>query len=299
MPNIQLAKKKDLSPFRKIALGTWQDAYDPSIYGSMRLRMDLAMKYIEDFRRVKGKKITVTHLFAKALASALEACPDANAIVRWNRIYLRQSVDLSIIVLIASGEDTGKVDLSAAKVVGVEKLSVEQIHDKLQEHVERVRQKKDPELEKTRQSMRWIPFLLMNLFLKFLSFLLYTFNLDLRWAGLPRDPFGVALISNIGSLGLDLAYVPLLPYTRVPILAAIGVVKDEPVVDEGKIAIGKVMDIGATFDHRVIDGAHAAVLARTVRRMFADPYGSFDRLEGIEVPAKASPEAPTERGKVG
>ena len=35
MPNIELTKKTDISPFRKIALGTWQDAYDPSIYGSM------------------------------------------------------------------------------------------------------------------------------------------------------------------------------------------------------------------------------------------------------------------------
>src|SRR5260221_30243 len=100
MPNLDLVKKTDMSAFRKIALGTWQTAYDPSIYGSMKIRMDKALRYIEAFREKTGKRITITHLVAKATASALEACPDANAIVRWNRIYLRKTIDTSILVLI-------------------------------------------------------------------------------------------------------------------------------------------------------------------------------------------------------
>jgi pyruvate dehydrogenase E2 component (dihydrolipoamide acetyltransferase) len=280
--NIDLVAKKDISPFRKIAIGTWQTAYDPTIYGRIRLRMDAAMRYIEDFRRATGKKITVTHLVAKACAMALRKCPDANAVLRWNRIYLRKSIDLAILVLIAAGEDTGKFDLSAAKVERVDELSLAELHDCLQAHVERVRARKDPALEKTRQSMKLVPFFLMNLFLKFLSFLLYTLNLDMRWAGLPKDPFGSALITNIGSLGLDVGYVPIVPYTRCPILVCPGAVREEPVVEDGKIAIGKVMDITATFDHRIIDGAHAAVLAKTVREMFADPYRAFDKIEGVE-----------------
>ena len=32
------------------------------------------------------------------------------------------------------------------------------------------------------------------------------------------------MITNIGSIGLDQAYVPLVPYSRVPILIALGAV---------------------------------------------------------------------------
>ena len=42
---------------------------------------------------------------------------------------------------------------------------------------------------------------------------MYTFNLDLSGLGMPRDAFGGVTITNVGSLGLDIAYVPLVPYT--------------------------------------------------------------------------------------
>ena len=41
--------------------------------------------------------------------------------------------------------------------------------------------------------------------------------------------------------------------------------KDEAVVEDGKIGIKKIMRVNATFDHRFIDGLHASVLAKTVR----------------------------------
>ena len=68
-------------------------------------------------------------------------------------------------------------------------------------------------------------------------------NLDLRWAGIPSDPFGSVMITNVGSLGLDTAYVPLVPYSHVPILLALGAVKDSAVVEDGKVVAGKVMRV--------------------------------------------------------
>ena len=59
MANLDLVRKDDVSSFRKIAIGTWRDAYDPSVYGTMELRMDEAMRYIEAFRAKTGKKLTV------------------------------------------------------------------------------------------------------------------------------------------------------------------------------------------------------------------------------------------------
>lgn len=287
MPNVDLVKKTDLSPFRKIAIGTWQTTYDPSIYGSMRIRMDRTLQYIEDFRAKTGKRLTVTHIMAKVVAAALKACPDANAIIRWNRIYLRKTIDVSMLVLIAD-EERGKIDLSAVKVDRIDELSLLEVVERVDKHVERVRARRDPALEPTRRSMLAIPYWFINRFLKILSFLLYTLNWDLRKIGLPKDAFGSAIVTNIGTLGLDLGYVPLVPYSRVPIFVCPGVIREEAVVEDGKLVPGKVMDISATFDHRIIDGAHAAVMAKTVRKMLADPYGSFDRLDALPAPAPTS-----------
>jgi pyruvate dehydrogenase E2 component (dihydrolipoamide acetyltransferase) len=132
MPNLKLVRKEDLSSFRKIALGTWATTYDPSVYGTMELRMDEAMKYIADFRRVTGRRLTVSHLMAKAASKVLETTPDANAILRFNRIYLRKRIGVFFQVLM-NDEGEGKVDLSGATLYDVEDKSLVEICDEFEE----------------------------------------------------------------------------------------------------------------------------------------------------------------------
>lgn len=277
MPNLDLVRKDDLSSFRKIAIGTWRNAYDPSVYGTMEIRMDEAVRYIAAFRARTGRRLTVSHLMAKAAAVVLKECPDANAILRWNRIYVRKRIGIFFQVVM-DDEGADKIDLSGATLYDVHEKTLVDICDEFEAKVRSVRARKDPALEKTRQTFLSIPFFMLNAFLRLLSFFSYTLNLDLRRFGVPSDPFGSMMITNIGTLGLDVAYVPLVPYSRVPILLATGAVQDRPVVDNGQVVAGKVMSINATFDHRIIDGFHAAVMSRTLRRWLERPFEHFDRL---------------------
>ncbi len=288
MPNLELVRKDDVSSFRKIAIGTWSNAYDPQVYGTMNLRMDNALKYVEEFRAKTGRRLTISHLMAKATAAALQACPDANAVLRFNRIYLRKVIGVFFQVVMTD-EGSSKIDLSGATLYDVEKKSLVQLCDEFQAKVDKVRARKDEALEGTRKTFLAIPYLFLNLFLKLLSFFSYTLNLDLRFAGIPNDPFGSAMITNVGTLGLDVAYVPVVPYSKVPLLLAVGAVKDAPVVEDGKLVVGKVMSINATFDHRIIDGFHASVMSKTLREWLEHPYEHFDKLDqAVEQPALAA-----------
>jgi pyruvate dehydrogenase E2 component (dihydrolipoamide acetyltransferase) len=278
MPNLDLTRKEDVSSFRKIAIGTWQTAYDPSVYGSMEIRMDAALRYLAEFRQKTGQRVTISHLMAKAMAMVLKEVPDANAILRWNRVYLRQRIGVFFQVVMTD-EGLGKTDLSGATVYDVEQKTLSQLCQEFQAKVDLVRARKDPALEKTRGTFLAIPYLLLNSVLKLISFLSYTLNLDLTAFGVPSDPFGSVMITNVGTLGLDTAYVPLVPYSRVPILLAVGAVKDAPVVEDGQIVVGKVMNVHATFDHRFIDGFHASVMSRILRQWLEHPYEHFDRLD--------------------
>ena len=275
MGHLELTKKDQVSSFRKLAIGTWRIAYDPSVYGTLTVRMDKAMDYIEAFRKHTGKRLTVTHLVTKACAEALRRCPDANAILRFNKIYLRKQITLSVLVVQADQGD-GKVDLTAARITDAEQKSLKQLAAEMQEIIDKVRQRKDLALEKGKGTVGMIPFMFMNMFLKILGFLMYTLNLDLSSFGMPKDAFGGVTITNVGSLGLDVAYVPLVPYTNTPIFIAPGAVMDMPVVEDGKVIPGKVMNLNASFDHRFIDGFHAGVLAKTVREMMENPFEKFD-----------------------
>ena len=277
MPNLVLQKKKDLSTFRRIALGTWRTVGDPSVYGSMTLPMDETMRYIDTFRRVKGKRLTISHMMALAVAKALEKMPDANAVLRWGRIYLRK--DIGVFFQVATEDEKGDLDLSGTTIHGANEKSLEQIVDEFEDRVNQVRTGQDKELEGTRKSFQAIPVILIGLVLKLISFLTVTLNLNLKFLGIPKDPFGSVMITNVGSLGLEEAYVPLVPYSRVPLLIALGAVKEQPVVVDGKIEIRKQIRLFSTFDHRILDGSHAAIFSKTLRAWFEQPFDHFDPLE--------------------
>ncbi len=278
MPHLELTKKSDISSFRKIAIGTWQTSYDPTVYGTLKIRMEKALEYIDAFRQKTGRKLTVTHLVSKAIAEALRVCPDANAILRFNKVYLRKNVTLSILVVQTDGGD-GQADLAAAKIEHADQKTLLQMADEMQATFDKVRARKDAAMEKGKSTIAMVPHIFMNAFLKLSAFLMYTLNLDLSAFELPKDAFGSAIITNVGSMGLDVAYVPLAPYTHVPIFVSPGAVKDEPVVDNGVVVAGKVMNVSASFDHRYIDGFHASVMSKTLREMLENPFERFDKLD--------------------
>jgi pyruvate/2-oxoglutarate dehydrogenase complex dihydrolipoamide acyltransferase (E2) component len=282
--NLELVKKRNVSPFRKLAIGTWRTAYDPSVYGSMTLRMEKALAYMEAYRAATGKKLNVTHMMARAIAAVFERMPDANAILRWSRIYNRKRIGVFFQVVLEDPK-TGQIDLSGCTIFDPEKKTLGEIVDEFAVKVGKARTDTDKDLSKSRNMFRRIPFFLMGLLLRFTSFLSYTLNLNMRWAGIPKDPFGSIMVTNIGSLGLEEAYAPLVPYSRVPLIVALGAIEDVPVVENGAVVPGKTMRICATFDHRILDGAHAAVMSRTLRAWFEDPFNHFEAIP--DAPARA------------
>ena len=260
-----------------MALGTWRTVGDPSVYGTVRLRAEPIVAYIETFRERTGKRLTLTHVMAKAVGLVLSEMPDANAILRRNRIYLRDDIGIFFQVAMEDAE-TGELDLSGATVLDPHEKALEEIYDEFSARVAKVKRGQDKELEGTRSSFKRMPYRFVRWVVEALGSLCFELNLDLRWAGVPRDPFGSAMVTNIGSLGLEEAYVPLVPYSHVPLLLAVGAIQDEAVVENGALLPGKVFRVCATFDHRVLDGVHASKMSKHLTRIFADPEKSLGPL---------------------
>ncbi len=280
MPNLRLRQKTNLSSFRRMAIGTWRTSYDPSVYGTLALRADRMLTYLEELRRRTGKRVTLSHLMAKALSITLAEMPDANAVLRRNRIYLRDDIGVFFQVALEDPE-TGEIDLSGATIFDAHKKSIVEIVTEFETKVGSVKKRTDKQLESTRGLFKRIPFRFLNTVLDLLGWLSFELNLDLRWAGIPGDPFGSAMITNIGSLGLEEAYVPLVPYSHVPLLIALGAVKEEPVIEDGVVRPAKILRAFATFDHRVLDGMHAAKMSKTLQRIFADPEKELGPLPAV------------------
>lgn len=77
-------------------------------------------------------------------------------------------------------------------------------------------------------------------------------------------------ITNIGSLGGGYLSVPMINYPDVAILG-VHLIRDMPVVNDGKIVVGKVLPFSLTFDHRVVDGAEAVRFGNAIKRYLEDP----------------------------
>jgi pyruvate/2-oxoglutarate dehydrogenase complex dihydrolipoamide acyltransferase (E2) component len=268
---------------RLLALGSYQSPRDPSAYAALEVRMERALAYVETFRSCSGQRLTVTHLVAKAAADALRRYPEANALLRWNRPWLRKRV--SVCVLVVQPGHLGRVDLTTATVCDADVLSLRSFAAAMEERVQQVRQRRDAVIERGKRRSSRVPGLVMNAVLRLLSFVWFTLNVDLAWVGMPRDPFGSVAVSNVGSLGLERAWLAMVPYTRVALYLASGVVREVPVLEGDCLVPGKEMTLSCTFDARLLDLELVSRVLRHIGDALEDPESAW----GPPVPEPASP----------
>lgn len=81
---------------------------------------------------------------------------------------------------------------------------------------------------------------------------------------------GTFTITNIGSIGGTFA-TPIVNHPEVAILG-LGKIVDRLTIDkEGKIRVRKILPLSLSFDHRVVDGADAALFVNTIKETLEDP----------------------------
>ncbi|MGZ3773707.1 MAG: 2-oxo acid dehydrogenase subunit E2 [Pseudobdellovibrionaceae bacterium] len=274
MGKIDFKKLEDVPVFRKIAFGTWTTAGDPSVYGLIELDMTQALKYMSELEANHGIKVSPAHLVGKAAAQVLKSRPEINGVIRLGRIYQRPDVDVFFQVNVpGNGDDKiKKASLSGTVIRKADTLSVVDIAKSLKEKANTIREGKDAEMNNAINTFKNIPWWLVRFLLNAVSFFNYDLNLNLTALGIPRDPFGSLMITNVGSLGIEIAWAPLVPYSKVPLLLTLGTITDKPVVVDGKIEIRPIMKVGITFDHRFMDGVHASVMSKHFVECFKDPW---------------------------
>jgi pyruvate/2-oxoglutarate dehydrogenase complex dihydrolipoamide acyltransferase (E2) component len=271
--SLEITKLKGGSLFRKIAMGSWRTAGDPSVYGLLEIDVTKALKFLEQEQKQTQTKLSVAHLVGKAAAQVMHQRPEINGLIRFKRIYQRKHVDLFYQVNIPGdpSDPVGQAMLSGEIVRQAENLTVVQIGEELDRKARIIREGGRGELTSSIEVMKFVPWSLVHWALNISAFLIYDLKLNLSWAGLAQDPFGSVMITNVGSLGIDMAWAPLVPYTRVPLLLTVGKIQDRPWVVDGRLEVRPIMRIGITFDHRFMDGVHASVMSRLFQQCFDEP----------------------------
>ncbi|PWT96965.1 MAG: hypothetical protein C5B53_08675 [Candidatus Melainabacteria bacterium] len=79
-------------------------------------------------------------------------------------------------------------------------------------------------------------------------------------------------VTNVGAIG-GTSMVPMINYPECAILG-LAKAQPKPIVKDGKIAVGLIMPMALSFDHRIADGAEAAQFVLDIVKQLEDP-GSF------------------------
>lgn len=277
-------RAQKLSAWRRVALTTWGSPASPTAYGTLDLPCDAALEYVRVLRANTGEKITLTHLVGKAAALAIAAAPEVNGFASFGRLMLRDTVDVFFQVSFfddrksnGDGEHKTRKDanLAGAKVRSADAKSIAGIAKELRERAGAIRERGDAPTAAVARRMAKLPGPVVALATQAAAFLSYDLGVDLTKLGVPDDPFGSCMVTNVGVFGITEGHAPLIPYARVPIILTLGAVRDAPCVEHGQIVARKHVTIGVAFDHRVMDGYQAGVMGQRFARALADPVGTF------------------------
>ena len=82
---------------------------------------------------------------------------------------------------------------------------------------------------------------------------------------------GTFAISNLGMFDIT-SFLAIINPPQSAVLA-VGTVSDRPVVRDGELAIGKIMNATISADHRIVDGVEGAEFLIEVKRLLENPMG--------------------------
>ena len=262
MGNINYLGPASESTWRKMAGASWDGPRDPTIYGLLEIDAGPLQERIATLRE-EGKRITVTHVIARALAVAIGRHPGVNVVFRRRRAYRRSTVDVFMhVVQPGASGDLGATELSGVMVREADTKTLVDVAEEMSTKVAMVHANEDTNLNRARRTLGAIPRLLLRPVLRLVNWLTVEWNVNLSWAGVQRDPFGSAAVTNVGVLGVDTGFAPLFPLGGPPILVTVGTISLRAVVDDsGQVVARPVLRLGGTFDHRLMDGYHLAKLS--------------------------------------
>jgi pyruvate/2-oxoglutarate dehydrogenase complex dihydrolipoamide acyltransferase (E2) component len=268
--------------WRKLAGAAWGAPADPQFFGDMEVDAAALLDFVDHARAATGVHVTITHLIGRAVAHGLAEVPELRVRLARGREYDRGSVDVFFIVTSGGGQE-----LTGVKVTGADRKPAVDIAQEVSDRCAVIDAGRDPDLGRGKAMLAALPPRLLRVALHAAAWLTSDLNLDLSRFGMPRQAFGGAMITSVGMWGISHAYSPLAHYYRVPVLVLVGAVRSAPVVVQGRIVARPMLTLTATFDHRYVDGFHAAQFAAAVHDYCADPAHFEPALPHGAAPARA------------
>lgn len=224
------------------------------------------LAFIDATRAATGAHVTPLHVVGKAVAHALASHPELNVHMAGGRLIPRRSVDVTIIATFAGG--TAQAGITIADL---DRKPVAEVARELEARAATFREGTAPAIGRVGTIVDHLPLWTIAAVLRLGVWLTMDRGIDLGVPGLRPGGFGGAIVTSLGGEGIDHAYPMLNRFMRTPVSVMVGRVAERPVAIGGRVEVRPTVTIGASLDHRYLDGSHAARFAASIREYLADP----------------------------
>lgn len=267
------------SVWRKIAMATWRPRKDPMIFASVDIDAGNLVRYLDEVRIATGVHVTPVHLVGRAIAKVYEELPSLNGRVVFGEFVPSPTIDIFYVVSLRTdlveGKEAHATDLSGTVIRRANEKTPWAQATELAERAAKIRHDDDPQFKQTKLLARLLPGFVLRPIFDTIGFITEDLQLPIPLLGLEARPFGSALVTNVGTYGLDMAFAPPPTMAHMPSGVIVGAVTEKPVVRNHEVVVRPVLPLGAVIDHRFVDGYQAAVISRVLRSYLEDP-AAFD-----------------------
>lgn len=251
---------------RRAQIASWTDSGDPCSYTRLEVEMEPVERFLEEFNAKNPQnKLTLTLLFVKALAMGLSESKKSFGKLAVGHFVPVDSMDLSFLV------DVNGENLANAVLRDVARKPLGSLNEELRSSVKEFKGGKNKELNKQVSIMRFTPSFVVQLLIRVASFFSYDLGVSFKLGDVKPNNFGHGIVTNIVSFDIPDSFAPLVPFLKGMFVAVMNTPFTRPLVKEGKVTVGKVMNLNLTYDQRFADVYQVGIVAKKTLEMLARP----------------------------
>lgn len=260
---------RDLDPMHVITPILYPNRCDNEAYFLERFDMAPLREYLEKINQNEDVfPYTPFHLLVTAVIKVLTLRPRLNRFVANKLMYQRNEITVSFVVKKLFTDNGAE----ALALIRAEKEdTIQTIHQKLYKQISASRSDKVDRSSESMDIVSRMPRRLTRLFCEFICFLDKIGKVPNVLIG--TDPYyQSAVLSNLGSLKLNVGYHHLTNWGTCSLFAIMGEIKETPYKKEdGTTGFKETVDIGLTVDERLADGYYYAKSLRLLKKIMENP----------------------------
>jgi len=260
------------SGWRKVASSIYRRPVDSKIFGSVEIDITDLELFIAE-KRKNGIKATLTHIFILAAARALkQEVPELNTFIKRGNVVKRDHIDVMVSVLLRDSK------MGSVLIKDADTLTLNELVRVMKDEINKSRKGDENKTMQMKDKLARIPWPVRGWVYRVIKTVTMDWGFSFPSLGLSANSFGSFVVSNIGSLGLDMGYPALFPSSNVSFVLILGGVNRKPAVVNEQIVPRTILSLGAALDHRVVDASHGGLLFRYLKNVVNNPHQLDEKI---------------------